>query len=180
MHQRGPISSIPSWGGCPIKYKRPHLHVPNILCGLRKQAPQSTKSPIRSLLRFLVPRITLRTSNTTLFTTPDNYNKHISNPGIRTNHTIALYDNIILRPLSPSARDKLTNVPRHRRSRHQSWRELHNDARLLDNPNPPIVDHNYKSHIPDTVNHNDIYITCADRYTIDMYEIRTKMSYLTS
>ena len=53
----------------------------------------------------------------------------------RTNHTIALYDNIILRPLSPS--DKLTNVPRHRRSRHQSWRELHNDARLLDNPNPP-------------------------------------------
>ena len=82
-------------------------------------------------------------------------------PGIRrTNHTIALYDNIILRPLSPSARDKLTNVPRHRRSRHQSWRELNNDMRLVDNPNPPTVDHNYKSHIPDTVNHNDIYITC--------------------
>ena len=78
----------------------------------------------------------------------------------RTNHTIALYDNIILRPLSPSVRDQLTNVPRHHRSRHQSWRELHSDTRLLDNPNPPTVDHNYKSHIPDTVNHNDIYITC--------------------
>ena len=39
-------------------------------------------------------------------------------------------------------------------------RELHNDVRLLDNPNPHTVDHNYKSHIPDTVNHNDIYITC--------------------
>ena len=50
--------------------------LPNILCGLRKQAPQSTKSPIISLIRFLVPRITLRTSNTTLFTTPDNYNAH--------------------------------------------------------------------------------------------------------
>ena len=82
-------------------------------------------------------------------------------PGIRrTNHTIALYGNNILRPLSPSARDKLPNVPRHHRSRHQSWRELHNDARLLDNPNPPTVHHNYKSHILDTVNHNDIYITC--------------------
>ena len=68
-------------------------------------------------------------------------------------------DYIILHPLSPSARDKLTNVPRHRRSRHQFWRELHNDARLLDNLNPPTVDHNYKSHIPDTVNHNDIYNT---------------------
>ena len=32
----------------------------NILCGLRKQAPQSTKSPIRTLIRFLVPRITFR------------------------------------------------------------------------------------------------------------------------
>ena len=82
-------------------------------------------------------------------------------PGIRqTNHTIALYDNIILSPLSPSTRDKLPNVPRHRRSRHQSWRELCNDTRLLDNPNPPTVDHNYKTHIPDTVNHNYIYITC--------------------
>ena len=74
----------------------------------------------------------------------------------RTNHTIALYDNNILHPLSPSARDKLPNVPHHRRSRHQSWRELHNDARLLDNLNPPTVDHSYKSHTPDTVNHNDI------------------------
>ena len=85
----------------------------------------------------------------------------------RTNHTIALYDNIILRPLSPSARDKLTNVPRHRRSRHQSWRELHNDTRLIDNPNPPTVDHNYKTHIPDTVNHNDIILYyLSDRYTL--------------
>ena len=54
--------------------------LPNILCGLRKQAPQSTKSPRMILnIRLLVPRITLRTSNTTLFTTPDNYNEHISN-----------------------------------------------------------------------------------------------------
>ena len=82
-------------------------------------------------------------------------------PGIRrTNHTIALYDNIILYLFFLRARDKLSNVPRHRRSRHQSWRELHNDVRLLDNPNPPTVDHNYKSHTPNTVNHNDIYFTC--------------------
>ena len=58
----------------------------------------------------------------------------------RTNHTIALYNNNILRPLSPRARDKLPNVSRHCRSRHQTWRELHNDARLLDNPNQPTVD----------------------------------------
>ena len=95
--------------------------LPNILCGLRKQAPQSAKSPNKITIMNIYQI-----------------------PGIhRTNQTIALYDNIILRPLSPSARDKLTNVPRHRRSRHQSWRELHNDTRLLDNPNPPTVDHNY-------------------------------------
>ena len=52
---------------------------PNIWCDLRKQAPQSTKSPIRFLIRFLVPIITLRTYNTTLFTTPANYNAHIYN-----------------------------------------------------------------------------------------------------
>ena len=53
--------------------------LPNILCGLRKQAPQSTKSLIRSLILFRISRITLRTSNTTLFTTPDNYITHIYN-----------------------------------------------------------------------------------------------------
>ena len=55
------------------------LHVPNVLCGLHNQAPQSTKSPNRSSILFLVPRITLRTFNATLFTTPDNYNTHIYN-----------------------------------------------------------------------------------------------------
>ena len=35
-----------------------------------------------------------------------------------------------------------------------------NNMWLLDNPNPPTVDQNYKSHTPDTVNHNDIYNTC--------------------
>ena len=53
--------------------------LPNILCGLRKQAHNPLNHQIRSLIRLLVPRITLRTCNTTLFTTPDNYNEHISN-----------------------------------------------------------------------------------------------------
>ena len=71
--------------------------------------PQSTKSPIRSLIRFLVPRITLRTFNTTLFTTPDNYNAHISNSRYSPDESHnTLYANNIIRPLSPSARDKLT------------------------------------------------------------------------
>ena len=52
--------------------------LPNILCGLRKQAPQSTKSLIRSLILFRISRITLCTYNTTLFTTPDNYNTQIT------------------------------------------------------------------------------------------------------
>ena len=76
----------------------------------------------------------------------------------RTNHTITLYKNVFIRPLSLSTRDKLTNLPRHCMVRHQSWRKLHNDARLLDNLNPPTVDNKYKTHIPDTVNHNYICI----------------------
>ena len=82
-------------------------------------------------------------------------------PGFRrTNHTIALYDNnIYVRSLQAPETNCLANVPRHRRSRHQSWRELHSDARLLDNPNSPTMDHNYKSRIADNVNHNDIYNT---------------------
>ena len=124
-------------------------------CGNRPHNPLNHQ--IRSLIRLLVPRISLRTFSATLFTTPDNYNQYISNSRYSPDDSpIALYDNIILRPLSSSARDKLPNVSRHRRSCHQSWRELHNDTRLLDNPNPP----NYKTHIPDTVNHNDICITC--------------------
>ena len=51
--------------------------LPNIWCGLWKQAPQSTKSTMRFLKRFLLPRITLRTYYTTLSTTPANYNAHI-------------------------------------------------------------------------------------------------------
>ena len=51
--------------------------LPNILCGLRKQAPQSTKSLIRSLILFRKSIISLRTSNTTIYTTPDIYNTHI-------------------------------------------------------------------------------------------------------
>ena len=48
-----------------------------VACGNRPHNPLNHQ--IRSLIRLLVPRITLRTFNTTLFTTPDNYNQHISN-----------------------------------------------------------------------------------------------------
>ena len=43
-------------------------------CGNRPHNPLSHQ--IRSLIRFLVPIITLRTFSTTLFTTPDKYNPH--------------------------------------------------------------------------------------------------------
>ena len=51
--------------------------LPNIWCGLWKQAPQSTESTIKLLIRFRLPRITLRTYYTSLSTTPANYNSHI-------------------------------------------------------------------------------------------------------
>ena len=121
MHQRVVFPYYPGRVGVPSNtrgFTSTFRTLPNIWCGLRKQAPQSTKSPIRPLIRFLVPRITLRTYNTALFTTPANYNAHI-----------------------------------------YMFRVTCNDTRLLDNRNPPTVDHNYKSHTPDTVNHTDIYNT---------------------
>ena len=48
----------------------------------------------------------------------------------RTNHTIALYSNLVIRPLYLSTRDKLTNLPCHRRVRHRYWRKPHNDTSL--------------------------------------------------
>ena len=70
----------PGRAGVPSNARGFTSTIPNILCGLRKQAPQSTKimhALIRSLILFRISRITLRTSNTTLYTTPDN--THIYN-----------------------------------------------------------------------------------------------------
>ena len=102
--------------------------LPNIRCGLWKQAPQSTESTIKLLIRFRLSRITLHTYYTTLSTTPANYNSHIyiyiyiSKYSPDESHNSS-YDNNNLHPLSPSARDKLPHVSCHRRSRHQSWWE---------------------------------------------------------
>ena len=102
----------------------PRRTLPNIRCGLWKQAPQSTESTMKLLIRFRLPRITFRTYYTSLSTTPANYNSHIYmsmfSPDESPNSS---YDNNNLHPLSPSARDKLPHVSCHRRSRHQSWRE---------------------------------------------------------
>ena len=84
--------------------------LPNILCGLRKQAPQSTKSLIRSLILFRISRITLSAHLILHYIQLRITMAHIYliSSIRRTNHTIAPIDNTILHPLSPSARDKLT------------------------------------------------------------------------
>ena len=133
---------------------------PNILCGLRKQASQSTKSPIRHLIHFRVSRITLCTFNTTLFTTPDNFNTHIYNFRYSLdeshNSNLSLYQNtsaLLKHPRQTTSCLMSPLVPP------PVLAGTCNDTRLLDNRTPPTVDPNYKSHTPDAVNHTDIYYT---------------------
>ena len=51
--------------------------LPNILCGLQKQAHNLLNKILNTFLD--IKNHSLRTSNTKLYTTPDNYNTHIYN-----------------------------------------------------------------------------------------------------
>ena len=74
----GPISYYPSRAGVPsTTFASTFRTLPNILCSLLKQVPQSTKTLINSFTLFRISNHSVHCSSTTLYIAPDNYRKHM-------------------------------------------------------------------------------------------------------
>ena len=120
------VPKYPARAGFPLRiwgFASTIRTLPNMVCGLLKQAHKSRYLQLRSLALFPVLWINLRTYRTTLLSYPDNNNDLYLNSGIRwTSHTIILYNNSHIRLLHSRTQDRLNTFPCHRRVRHQYWR----------------------------------------------------------
>ena len=139
--------------------------LPNMVYGLPKQAHESLNLQPRSLARFPVLWINLRTYRTTLLSYPDNYHRLISEFQVFAGRITQYYFTTIHTYVCSIQEHKTNWIPFHITKGFATsiGANTHNDTRLLGNPNPPTVDNRHKTPIPTTVGHKYI-IYLSDRY----------------
>ena len=133
--------------------------LPNMVCGLPKQAHKSLTLQPRSLALFPVLCINLRTYRTTLLSYPDNYNRLISEFQVFAGRITQYYFTTIHTYVCSIQEHETDWIP-FRVTAGFATRigaNTHNDTRLLGNPNPPTVDYKHEIPIPTTMGHNYIY-----------------------